>query len=46
MLPNCHGTLHEAMFVVSNENPHIQDNMPNVIPEGVDNDTNSRRENV
>ncbi len=46
MLPNCHGTLHEAMFVVSNENAHFQENMPNVIPEGLDNDTNNRRENV
>ena len=46
MLPNCHGTLHEAMFVVSNENAHVQENMPNVIPEGLDNDTNNRRENV
>ncbi len=44
MLPNCHGTLHEAVFVVSNENAHVQESMPNVIPEGLDNDTNNKRE--
>ncbi len=46
MLPNCHGPLHEAMFVVSNENARVQDNMPNVIPEGLDNDANTLKEHT